>query len=80
MNIKTIVQDILYTILAFALTGMAIESKLQPLISARAFAIVAVSLLGAMQLVYFADVIFGFQQPNVPTPPPAPAVTPTPNA
>ena len=79
MNFKTIVQDILNTILVFGLVGTGIESKLSPLVSASTLTLIQIVLGGVLMLVYYADVIFGFQQPNIPTPP-APPVTPTPNA
>ena len=67
MNFKTITQDILNVILTFALVGMGLSSKLQPLLSPVTYNWVMLVLAGALLLVYNADVIFGFPNTNVPT-------------
>ncbi len=79
-NFKTIVQDILHTILVFILAGMAVQARLQPLISAKVFNWIVFALFAGSVLVYFADMIFGFSNTNVPTPPTIgiPPSTPTP--
>jgi hypothetical protein len=76
MNMKTIVQDILNVVLVIALTGTALSSKLQPLVSASVYDWLTLVLAGALLLVYNADSIFGFTNTHVPTPP----TQPTPNA
>ncbi len=75
-NIKTIVQDILHILLTFSLAGMALESRLQPLISPNVYNWIVFGLLAGSVLVYFADMIFGFSNTNVPTPPTQPVATP----
>ena len=78
-NVKTIIQDVLNILLVFALGGMALESKLQPLVTAAVFNWVVFVLMALWVLVYFADIIFGFQNPGPIAPPPViPTTAPAP--